>query len=711
MTNEPTYIGAPILAVAAEDESIAAAALDAIEVEFDELPHVVDPLRSLAAGGPNARGDGNVGAPGLPLQTVKWEKVGERIDGQSTEAWAYGDLAAAFGDAKLVLEESFVTASVPHHPMETHSALAYWQNGKCFIHGSAQSHTNLVPALARYLELDPTQVVFIGEYCGGGFGSKGGAYPMMALPAYVAKKAGRPVLLRINRAEEYFVGSARHGFQGDIKLGFAADGRITAIDLYVVQDEGGTLGAGDYRSAGTTLSIVYQPAAMRWRGIPVFTNTPPMGPMRGPGPTQIMAAIEPMLDKAARQLGVDRLAIRRLNAPASGANYGADRARISSSHLVEALDKGARLFDWETRRARSGQRRGTKVTGIGVGQGYHQSTFSGFDGLLRITPDGKLHIHTGVGNLGTYSYAATSRIAAEVLGYDWANVIIERGDSRRGLPWNSVQAGSTTTFAQSRTNYVAAKDLERKLLDIAARELGGAPSDYTLSGEKVVAKADPLRALPFAVAAQRAISLGGAFAGHEPPADINLITKAAVAMIAGSGLIGVAKDTLPRPALVAGFAASFVELELDVETGDIAIHEFLTVADAGTVVHPKGIATQIKGAATMALGMATLERRVHDPRLGLGVNYGYLHTKPPSWLDVPDEMKATVVEGDEPLNPFNIKGVGEPPMGSAAAALLGAISDALGGHFFNRVPVTRDMIVDALAGRPAAHRPLQLHPL
>ena len=716
LTNEPTYVGAPILAVAAVDEATAAEAVAAIIVDIEPLPFTFDPLQSLRTDGANARSDGNVGGPGVDLATVKWSAEqfaaaeGKRIpDGKPTETWNFGDLDEGFRESALILEEPFVTAAVPHHPLETHSALAYWQNGKCIIHGSAQSHTNLVPQLAKYLDIDVDKVVFVGEFCGGGFGSKGGAYPMMVLPAFMAKKTGRPVMLRINRDEEYAVGSARHGFQGSIRMGFGADGRMLAMDVYLVQDQGGVFGFMDYRSAGIGLSVLYQPRAMRWRGIPVFTNTPPCGPMRGPGQNQMVAAIEPLIDKAARQLGIDRLAIRRLNAPVSGAHFGAEGKTLSSAWQQDALDRGAQAFDWAARIARSGHRRGSKVTGIGVGQGFHPAGSAGYDGLLRITPDGKLHVHTGVGNLGTYSYAATSRVAAEMLGYDWANVVIQRGDSRRGLPWNSVQAGSQTTFAESRTNIAAARDLRDKLLAIAAGDLGGSAEDYQLDGEKVVAKADPVRGLTFAQAAQRAIALGGAFAGHVLPPDIHPITRGAAQSIAGSGLIGVAKDSLPMPAMVAGFCATFAEIELDVETGRVTIIDMLAASDSGTVVHPQGIATQIKGASVMGLGLACLERRVYDPRLGLPANVGYSHTKPPGWLDVPAEIRTLTLEQPEPLNPLGIKGVGEPPMGAAAAAVLCALSDALGGVTFNRVPVTLDMIVNLLNGQPPAHRPLQAH--
>lgn len=431
--------------------------------------------------------------------------------------------------------------------------------------------------------------------------------------------------------------------------------------------------------------------------------------MRGPGQNQMVPAVEPLIDKAARQLGIDRLAIRRINAPEDGSPYGAKRETVSTAHVRQALDRGAQAFGWEERSKRSGQRKGSKISGLGIGQGFHPAGSNGFDGLLRITPDGKLHIHTGVSNLGTYSYAGTSRAAAEILNYDWNNVVIERGDTRLGLPWNSVQGGSNTAFTETRTNFVAARDLEQKLKEIVAKDLGGTPDDYRLSAEKVVSKSDTAKSMTYAQAAKRAIVLGGAYSGHEVDAEIHPLTKAALAVVAGSGLIGVAKDTLPRPTLVASFCTTFVEIEIDAETGHLTVLDMLAVADSGTVLHPQGIAAQISGASVMAIGLARLERRVYDPRLGLPANVGYLQTKPPGWLDIPTPIKIITLDQPEPLNPFGIKGVGEPPMGAAAAALTCAISDALGGVTLNRVPVTVDMIVNALANQPPPHGPLQVH--
>jgi CO/xanthine dehydrogenase Mo-binding subunit len=713
LTNEPLYVGDPILAVAAESEQLAQDAIDLIKIDYEPLPFVVDPLESLHPGGPSARLDGNVANPRVKFQTIKWTArdfaaAGDNQlpTGKPAEEWTYGDLEAGFKEAKIVLDESFVIGAQSHHCMEPRSAMAYWQNGKVFVFGSSQSQSFMVPGLARYCGVKPQDLVYIAEYCGGGFGSKGTPYPQMSIPAHMSKKVGKPVMMRVSRAEEYAIGSGRAGFQGRIKVGFAADGRITAMDAYVVAENGANIGFWDFENFGHTLSVIYQPKNMRWRGIPVLTNTPARGPQRGPGENQTSLAMEPIMDKAARQLGLDRVAIRRINAPDNDAKHGAKREPVTSAFLKDALDKGAEKFKWAEKVKLSGQRKGSKVIGVGVGSAFHSAGMTGFDGIVRITPDGKIHIHTGVGNLGTYSYASTSRVAAEVLKCRWENCIIEHGDSRKHLPWNSPQVGSNTSFTQSRTNYVAAMDAKAKLMQIAAHELGGKAEDYDIGGEKVFLKSDPSKALTYAQAAQKALELGGAFSGKEAPADINPITKASVAAIAGTGLVGVSKDKLAIHGMPPALAAGFVMIELDVETGKHEILEYLGVADCGTVMHPMGLGGQVAGGATMGFGLASSEHYVHDPQIGLPATVGLLSAKPMSYLDVPSKFAWDAVDKADPSAPLGSRGIGEPLEGCAGAALLCAIADAMGGVYFNRTPVVPDMIVNSIMKRPQSYKAL-----
>ncbi len=715
LTNNPKYVGDPILAVAAVDETAASNALEAINVEYEPQPFVIDPLASLYPGGPDAHEDGNSTARGGETKRIKWTardfaSVGDDDlpRGEPRDQWEYGDVDSAFESAALTLDETFVIAGHPHQSMEPRSCFAYWENGKCFLHASSQSHTWTVPQYANFLSIDVDDVVLIAEYCGGGFGSKGSGYPTATIPAFMSKKTGQPCMMRISRAEEYYLGSRRNGFQGNVKLAFREDGRLLAADMYVVQQSGANDGFPDYASAGGALTLVYTPDAMRWKGIPVSTNTPATGAQRGPGQNQLACIMEPLMDKAAKELGVDRLAIREINAPSNDTKYGDKRTPISSAYGREALRIGAEKFNYAEKIAESGQRNGTKVIGIGVGQAFHPAGGAGFDGITRITPDGKVHIHSGVGNLGTYSHSATARVVAEVLGCSWENCIVERGDSRRHLPFNLGQFGSNTSYTMTRSNYVGAVAARERLLEIAAMDLGGSAEDYDVGDDKVFAKTDASNSLTFAQAAQRAIELGGKFSGQEMPDDINQITKNSVNALAGSGLIGVAKDSTPMTKFTLALATTFIKIELDTETGKYEILDCVSTADCGTVIHPLGLQHQIRGGAVMGIGMAGLERIVYDPQNGLPANVGFYQTKPPSYLDVPSMTEAMYVDKPDPTNPIGVRGIGEPLMGCAASALLSAISDALGGVYFNRTPIVPDMIINALAGRPQSYKTLQM---
>ena len=229
LTSEPVYVGDPILAVAAVDEKTAENALESIQVTLEPLPFITDPTQSLAPAGPSARVEGNV----FPreMQQLNWSqedvdrfRAGDEPTGAAPTEWSYGDLEAGFDNSAVVIEESFVTTGYAHMSMEPRSVLSYWRNGRCHVHGSTQSQSFVVPFLAGMLGIEAKNLVYISEYCGGGFGSKIAAYPVLALPGHFSKKLGRPVMLRITREEEYYVGSARVGFQGWLKAGFKADG-------------------------------------------------------------------------------------------------------------------------------------------------------------------------------------------------------------------------------------------------------------------------------------------------------------------------------------------------------------------------------------------------------------------------------------------------------------------------------------------------------
>jgi xanthine dehydrogenase molybdenum-binding subunit len=460
------------------------------------------------------------------------------------------------------------------------------------------------------------------------------------------------------------------------------------------------------------VSLLYQPEAMRWRGVTALTNTPPRSAQSSPGGLQGITIIEPIIAKAARKLGVDQVAIRYMNCPEGKARYGppvqGQLQHATSAFLKEALQRGAEQFNWRERVTRSPKRIGSKVRGVGVSLSCYVGGTTGFDGLLVITPDGRVRFQSGIGNLGTESVIDVHRAGAEVLGVPWEKCDVVWGDTSKNLPYSCVSGGSQTTHAMTRAAHATAMDVRQKLQEIAAKSLGGKSEDYVVANERVFRKGSGA-GLTFAQAAQRAIELGGKYDGHEPPADVNKMTKASMVLLAGQGLVAAARDNYPRDGMTHSYVASFAEIEVDVETGKYYIVDFLAYADVGTVIHPRALGGQVLGRSTLGIGHAIGQKWVFDPHYGVMVSKRFHHSKPPTILDVPVNMQWAALDIPDPETPVGARGIGEPPVGGGCASILNALSDALGDEIFQRAPVNADTILTSLeAGRPMQH-PLMAH--
>ena len=633
--------------------------------------------------------------------------------GTPTDHWTYGDLDAGFAKASLVLDESFVTPDTSHQCMETRSAMAYWQGGKLFLYGGTQSTVQTLPAIARWMNMSADDVVLISEYTGGGFGSKGAGNIQMIIPAILSRKCNAPVMLRVSREEEHYIGKARPSITGRIKVGFTSDGRITALDMYSVCDNGPYDQVGDVGMSGRIVSLLYQPPAMRWRGISVLTNTPTRGAQSSPGGMQGITLMEPILAKASRELKIDQVAIHRINAPEGKAEFGpappnGKRSYPTSCFLKEALDRGAELFKWNERKAAGGQRVGTKVRGLGVSSSTFVSGSKGYDALFVIKPDGMMYIQSGIGNLGTENFSDAQRVAAEIVGMPWEKVVLTWGNTTKNLPWSCQSGGSQTTHAMTRAAYAGGMDAKTKLQQIAAKVHGGRPEDYEVARERVFRKGGGA-SMSLAQAAERAIALGGIYDGHTLPADINKMTVTAATALAGQGLMGVARDNYGQDGQSFSFVASFAEVEVDVETGAYSILDFFAVADVGTVIHPKALAGQILGRSMLGIGHAVGQKWVYDKHLGWAMAKRFYQNNPPTILNAPENMNWAALNIPDPETPVGARGIGEPPVGGGCCAILNAISDALGDDIFRRAPVTADMILTSLeAGKPVTE-PLEAH--
>ena len=729
LTNEPVYQGEPVLAVAAVDEATAVAAIEQIDIEWEQLPFAVDPLVSLRPGGPNARLEGNIWGrpkqpqPGQPvappaIEELKWTETdfaeyehGRLPMGKTPDEWSHGDLDAGFKNAALVLDETFMTPNTSHQTLEPRTAMAYWQNGKLYIHCSTQSVVQTVGSISRWMHLDQKDIVVISAYTGGGFGSKATGTITAIIPAILSKKLNTPVQMRIDRETEHFIGGARPSMFGRIKAGFAKDGRITALDMFVVTENGPYEPVGDTSQSGRQVSLLYQPEAMRWRGVSVLTNTPPRRAQSQPGGMQGITLMEPILAKASRKLGVDQVAIHRINAPEGKAPFGpanprGERAHATSAFVKQALDRGAEMFRWDERKAMGGKRRGSKVRGYGVATSSFVAGSTGYDGLFVIKPDGKMYIQSGIGNLGTESMSDCHRVSAELVGMPWENVVVTWGNTGQNLPWSCVSGGSQTTHAHTRAAHAAGMDAVKKLQEIAAKTHGGSPQAYKVADGRV---SGPGGSMTLAQAAQKAIELGGTYDGHELPENINNFTKTSATALAGQGLMGVARDAYPRDGITHSYVAGFAEVEVDVETGKYHIVDYVAVADVGTVIHPHALGGQVLGRSMLGIGHAIGQHWVYDQHYGLPLAKRFHHNKPPTILDAPQQMAWAALDIPDPETPVGARGIGEPPVAAGCCAVLNAIADAVGDDVFKRAPVLVGPLLAALEAGHAVQEPLTAH--
>jgi CO/xanthine dehydrogenase Mo-binding subunit len=421
--------------------------------------------------------------------------------------------------------------------------------------------------------------------------------------------------------------------------------------------------------------------------------------------------MEPVLAKAARKLAIDQVAIRRINAPEGKAHVGPANARgerpyATSAFVKEALDRGAELFRWEERKAQSGKRQGSKVRGVGVAVSTFVAGSTGFDGLFVIKPDGRMYIQSGIGNLGTESLSDVHRVAAEMMGMTWEHCVVTWGNTSMNLPWTCVSGGSQTTHAMTRSAHAAASDAIKKAQEIAAKTLGGNPAEYKVANERISGNG---RSMTLAQVAQKAIELGGAYDGHELPSDINKFTVTSATALAGQGLMGVARDKYPHDGGSYSYVAGFAEVEVDVETGKYHILDYLAVADVGTIIHPHALGGQVLGRSMLGIGHAIGQKTVYDQHYGVPLAKRFYQSRPPTILDAPVRMQWAALDIPDPETPVGARGIGEPPVGAGACAVLNALSAAIGDEVFRRAPVTADIILASLeAGRPM-QEPLTAH--
>jgi CO/xanthine dehydrogenase Mo-binding subunit len=669
------FFGQPVAAVAADDLAIADEALDLIEVDYEPLPVAADPLESMLPSAPRVA-DRDTEADTSEAQAHS----GIAVSGTQTLTQApniaqqgrltRGDVAAAMAEADLVIENTYRVPMVHQGYIEPHAAIADFDpHGRITIWSSTQGSFACRAEVADVLGLPEARIKVIPMECGGAFGGKIRAL-LEPLAVLLSKATGKPVSLIMTRREELLAGMPAPGVIIRLKTGVKHDGTPLALEAETIVE------AGAFSGALLTMSAVFLASVYLWpafdvRGFEVLTNKPSVAAYRAPLAPQTHFAIDSQMDHIARKLGLDPAAykLRYLQQGGDLMANGQEWAVNGGRECFRLLTEHRLWLEREAWRA-SGGRDGHGLRGTGLAIGGWVPNIQPTSATVRLDSDGTIAVVTGsVDIAGTNMGLAL--IAAEAYGVDIEHVRIVTGDTDTS-PLTGLSAGSKTTYTVGASVAEAATDARQQTLAIAARELEVSIDDLDLEGDSVVVRGVPDRMIKLATIGKKSNSFGS----KVPP-------------VLGSSSLAF---SVQAPA----FAAELARLEIDPDTGEVKLHDFVVAQDVGKAINPLGIEGQMQGGAVQSLGFALSEGLLYDDQ-GRLTNPSLLDYRKLTAADLPN-IETIMVEVPAPDGPFGARGVGEPPIVPAPAAIANAIEDASGLRLLE-LPLTPERIALGLVAR------------
>ncbi len=664
------YRGEPIAAVAAIDAETAARALELIELKIRELPAYYTPDDARAA-------------DAVLLHDNKPGNVEREVHHQ------FGDLDLGFAAADLVREETFSCAEINHAQIEPHASLAEFDplTGRLTVQTVSQVGYYLHLMLARCLDMDTSRIRVIKPFIGGGFGARVEALNFEIVTALLARAAGGKVLTELSREETFITHRARPHTDIRLKLGMSKSGRMTACELQVVQRGGAYAGYGiiTILYAGSLLHGIYDIPAVKYDGYRVYANLPPCGAMRGHGSVDTRHAFECLVDRMARELGLDPFAVRRANllqAPTRTMND----LMINSYGLAECLDHVERASGWKERIGRL-----PPGKGLGMACSHYVSGaakpihFTGEPHAvvhLKLDFDGGVTALTGAADIGQGSSTMVAIAVAETLDVSLDRVRVISADTAV-TPKDNGAYSSRITFMVGNAAIDAARRLKALLIATAARKLEARPEDVECTNETFRVGHGGQSTLPFAdvVAAalidEGAITVKGAFT-CPPEAQGGKHRGGAVGSTMGFS-----------------YAAQVVEVSIDEATAQVTVDKVWVALDCGHAINPLAVEGQMQGSVWMGMGQALCEEtRYLD---GLPAHASMLEYRMPTIMDSPP-IETHIVESHDPYGPLGAKEASEGALAGFPPALVSAIANAIGIDL-NELPATPDRIMEALIER------------
>ena len=632
---EPTYAGAAIAVVAADTLEAARAGVDALALDLEILPHLVDMQE------------------GLNEQRFTKDPTDE----------ARGDAEAALAAADVTIELALDTPAHVQTPLEPHAAVASWDGDELTAWVSTQGMFAAREELAGAFGLRKDAVRVRTEFVGGGFGAKQGAGFEALAAAELARITGRPVRLVNDRHAEQLDGGRRAATRQTMRLGADRDGTLTAIDADAVcaQGQGGWI-----MPVLVPARTLYRCANVRALTFPVKTNLRAQNAFRAPGVMEGTAAFEQAIDELALALDMDPLEFRRKNHAdvdqVSGLPY-------SSKQLLACYDRAAELAGWATR----DELRKPQPDGLLRGMGCATQIWWGGGGppshaTVRLDADGNATVITGIQDIGTGTLTSAQIVAAEELGLPLSHVRVVGGDTAPNV-YGPVSGGSQTTPSVMPAVRSAAAKVRKTLLQLAGDVFEIAVEDLELRDGRIR-------------------SSDGAI-----DAEVTEVTgKLGNATIDGSGSRGPNPDGF----VVHTFGCQIAQVAVDPGLGEVRVERIVAVHDVGRIVNPLTASSQVEGGVLQGMAFALSEEFIVDPTTGVPVNAHLDDYKIPTIADVPEIIIDYPHVPDENLPTTGTKGLGEPPIIPTAAAIANAFAHATGRRAA-ALPLTRDRVLEALA--------------
>jgi len=662
--DEVFFAGEAVAVVVGEDEAAAEDGADAVQVQYEPLPVVSDPVAAMKPDSPLTRaskgdthddaGEHGAAVAGGGTGRPKPKNVNQMVEFQR------GDLAQGFAEADVVLEDTYRIARVHQGYLETQGSVAERApSGGYTVWTSTQAAFGARDATAKFLGIPAHEVNVIPTQVGGGFGGK--FVLVEPLVAALARRVRRPVRLILDRTQDFLVSHPAPGAIIRMKMGAKKDGTITALEAELIFDAGCAPGA-PVGVAALMLAGTYRCANLDIVGYEVLTHKVSPGAYRAPGAPQAYYALESHVSRVADALGLDPLEFRLKNAVKEG-DIRPDGRPWPRIGLIECLERAQRNPMWLNRKS-CGPDEGVGIAVGGWGGGTEPAT-----GGCRVNPDGSLTVQVGSVDI-TGVNTTFALIAAEVFGLPVEQIQIATNDTDHA-PYAGASGGSKTTYTVGAAVLAAAQDAKNQVLEMAADRLEAAVGDLDMADGRVFVKGAPNRGVTVGELAR----LANRFGSRYRP-------------LHGQGRSAVHTSS-------PGFTVHLCRIKVDRSTGMPRITGYVAIQDVGRALNPAEVVGQIRGGAVQGIGRALFEAMQHDEG-GQLLGATLADYAMPTSADLPD-IEVDLVEVPSADGPFGAKGVGEPPACPGAAAVVNAIEAAVGVRVRD-VPISPEVIVDGLEG-------------